>query len=148
MAALARDQPQIAGVTQSGAIEVEHPLRVPERLDHHDRAVEVAGPDKTAADRVLEVTAQAWPHIAGHLDTLLGRNPELLDRAAVSVVDARRHFACNYRRAAAGGSPLAWNGSWNALPRHGRRSVRRELVLARSSAAAQGAAAWRDYEEA
>src|SRR3954451_10737411 len=62
--ALAGEDPEVAGVAHPRAVLRERPRALLERLDHHHGAVELARADETAADRVLEVTAQRCPDVA------------------------------------------------------------------------------------
>ena len=83
MAALAGDDPQVAGVAQARAVAHERLLGLVLGLHHHDRAVELAGAHQAAAERLLHVAAQAGADVAGDLDALVGLYAQLLDGGAV-----------------------------------------------------------------
>src|SRR3954447_12590478 len=55
VAALAGEDPEVAGVAQPGAVVDERLLALLARLDHDDRAVELAGPHQAAAQHVLDL---------------------------------------------------------------------------------------------
>ena len=59
MAALAGDQPQVAGVAQPGPVGGQGLLGLLGRLHEHDRGVQLAGPDQAAPDRLLDVARAA-----------------------------------------------------------------------------------------
>ena len=88
---LAGDHPEVAGVAQAGAVADEGLLGLVLGLHEHDRAVQQAGFDQPAADRLLDVAAQAGAHVARDLHPLLGPHAQFLHRRAVAVVAFRRH---------------------------------------------------------
>jgi hypothetical protein len=96
------DDPQVAGVTQAGAVADEQLLGLVLGLGQHDRAVQLPRADQSAADRVLDVPAQAGAHVACDLDPLAGCHAELLDRGPVAVVTFLRRCHriefCHLRR--------------------------------------------------
>src|SRR5690606_15125814 len=85
VSALAGDRPEIAGVLDPGPVPDERLLGIVERLDEHDRAVELAVAHQAAADRLLDAVAQARPDVADDLDPLALGDAELADGVAVAV---------------------------------------------------------------
>src|SRR4051794_30304952 len=96
VAALAGQDPEVARVAHPRAVLGEAVLALLERLDHHDRAVHVAGAHQPSAERLLDVAPQGRAHVAGHLDALVGLHAQLLDDGAVAVVGVGRHVRGDY----------------------------------------------------
>src|SRR5437763_11930467 len=62
--ALPRDHPDVAGVAQPRAVAREQLVALLDRLHEHDHAVELAGFDEPAPDRLADLTPQRRAHVA------------------------------------------------------------------------------------
>src|SRR5919109_5315141 len=93
VAPLSSDHPEIAGVTDPGAVPQQRLFCLFLRFHEHDRAVELARAHETATEGLLDVAPQPRTHVARDLDALIRLDSKLLDSRPVTVVAFFPHRA-------------------------------------------------------